>query len=164
MGLNIRPVRLEDFWDISRIRKMDGVMENILANPDESEEKVISKIMNITKNDYWFIAELDEIVVGLATLNKYVNPRKNHAAQMSIMVDSNYHSKGIGTALMEELTRVSDSILKLKRLELFVFADNKKAIGLYKKFGFQVEGVQKYSALKNGVYADELMMARILED
>ncbi|MGL5823080.1 MAG: hypothetical protein ACRCYE_15860 [Sarcina sp.] len=44
-----------------------------------------------------------------------------------------------------------------------VFIDNKKAIKLYEKFGFVKEGVQKYSALKNDVYTDELMMARIIK-
>lgn len=77
------------------------------------------------------------------------------------MVDSDYHSKGIGSLLMKELINLLDNIIKLKRLELQVFADNKKAIKLYRKFGFVEEGVQKYSAIKNDVYTDELMMARI---
>ena len=37
---------------------------------------------------------------------------------------------------MKELINLSDNIIKLKRLELQVFADNEKAIKLYKKFGF----------------------------
>ena len=78
------------------------------------------------------------------------------------MVDANFHSQGIGTALMRELINLSDNILGLRRLELFVLGDNQKAIDLYKKFGFKVEGKQKYSALKNGKYTDELMMARIV--
>jgi putative acetyltransferase len=90
-----------------------------------------------------------------------VTQGKKHVAQISIMVDKDYHSQGIGTALMKELINLSDNILDLKRLELFVFVDNKKAINLYEKFGFKEEGVQKYSALKNGKYTDELMMARI---
>ncbi|WP_291680057.1 GNAT family N-acetyltransferase [Clostridium sp.] len=40
---------------------------------------------------------------------------------------------------MKELINLSDNIIKLKRLELQVFADNEKAIKLYKKFGFLEE-------------------------
>ena len=46
-------------------------------------------------------------------------------------------------------------------LELCVFRDNYKAINLYKKFGFKEEGIKIKSALKNGEYADEIIMARI---
>jgi putative acetyltransferase len=162
LNINIRPVKLQDFRDISRIRKMAGVMENILATPEEPEEKVKNKIENITENDYWYVAEANGQVIGVAILNRYSNQRKSHAAQISIMVDANFHSQGIGTALMRKLINLSDNILGLKRLELFVFIDNQKAIDLYKKFGFKVEGKQKYSALKNGKYTDELMMARIV--
>lgn len=161
IDINIRPVELQDYTDISRIRKMAGVMENILASPEESEKKIKNKIINITENDYWYIAELNGQVVGVAILNRYGNPRKKHVGQITIMVDKNYHSQGIGNALMKELINLSDNILGLRRLELFVFVNNKKAINLYEKFGFKEEGVQKYSALKNGEYADELMMARI---
>lgn len=62
---------------------------------------------------------------------------------------------------MNELIDLSDNILRLKRLELFVFIDNEKAINLYKKYGFTKEGVQQCSALKNGMYTDEMMMARM---
>ena len=44
---------------------------------------------------------------------------------------------------MKELINLSDNIIKLKRLELQVFADNEKAIKLYKKFGFLEERCTK---------------------
>lgn len=161
MAINIRAVKVDDYIDISKIRKMDGVKDNILSTSDEPAEKMKNKIMSITSNDFWFVAEDNCKVIGVSILNRHSNPRKKHVASITIMVDSNYHSKGIGTLLMKELINLSDNIIKLKRLELQVFADNKKAIKLYKKFGFVEEGVQKYSAIKNDIYTDELMMARI---
>ncbi|WP_297637427.1 GNAT family N-acetyltransferase [uncultured Clostridium sp.] len=163
MDINIRSVKVDDYIDISKIRKMEGVENNILATSDEQTEKMKSKIMNITPNDFWFVAEKDGKVIGVSILNRYSNPRKKHVASITVMVDSDYHSKGVGTLLMKELIKLSDNILKLKRLELQVFIDNENAIKLYKKFGFVKEGLQKYSALKNDVYTDELMMARIYE-
>ena len=160
-SINIRPVELNDYVSLSRIRKMDGVMENILATSDEPLDKVKNKILNRTNNDFWFVAEIDHAVVGTAILNRCSNPRKNHVGSLTIMVDKGYQKKGIGMALMKELINLSDNVLKLKRLELFVLADNEIAINLYKKFGFVIEGVQKYSAIKNGEFCDELMMARI---
>lgn len=144
MDINIRPVKLEDYIYISKIRKMNGVKDNILSTPDEPEEKMKNKIMNITSNDYWFVAEEDRRVIGVAILNRHSNPRKSHVASITIMVNGEYHSKGIGTLLMKELINLSDNIIKLKRLELQVFADNERAINLYRKFGFIEEGVKKW--------------------
>lgn len=43
MDTNIRPVKLEDYIYISKIRKIDGVKDNILSTPDEPEEKIKDK-------------------------------------------------------------------------------------------------------------------------
>ncbi|MGL5649707.1 MAG: GNAT family N-acetyltransferase [Clostridium sp.] len=50
-----------------------------------------------------FVAENDCEVVGVHILNRYNNLRKNHVGFITIMVDSNYQSKGIGTLLMKNL-------------------------------------------------------------
>jgi ribosomal protein S18 acetylase RimI-like enzyme len=51
----------------------------------------------------------------------------------------------------------------LEKIKLSVIATNERAIGLYKRFGFQEEGRRlrelKYS---NGSYADTILMARIV--
>jgi putative acetyltransferase len=49
----------------------------------------------------------------------------------------------------------------LERLQLFVFIDNERAIGLYKKLGFEVEGTQRKSAIRGGEYIDSYMMGRL---
>jgi L-phenylalanine/L-methionine N-acetyltransferase len=47
------------------------------------------------------------------------------------------------------------------RLELDVFADNQRAIALYRKFGFVHEGTHQAYALRDGAYVDSLSMARL---
>ena len=47
------------------------------------------------------------------------------------------------------------------RIELTVFADNAAAVHLYRKFGFEIEGTFKAYALRDGVYADVVSMARL---
>lgn len=163
MELLIRKVELEDYKRISEIRKMDGVIENILATKDESEDKIKERIINKSERDYWYILELNCELVGLAILNGHVNPRKKHAASITLMVDSRYHGIGIGKRLMETLIKESEKF-GIIRLELAVFNDNVRAINLYKSFGFIEEGVKKKSAVKNGKYVDEIIMARINEN
>ena len=47
------------------------------------------------------------------------------------------------------------------RVELTVYADNDAAIGLYKKFGFSVEGLSPSYAMRDGELVDTLHMGRI---
>ncbi len=160
MSLRIRDIKIEDYKEISKIRKMPGVMENILSNKDEEEELIKEKIINMGKNQYWYVAEENGKVIGLGILMNHGNLRKKHVGVITLMVNSDYQNKGIGSLLMDKLINLSES-LNIIRLELCVFRDNYKAINLYKKFGFKEEGIKVKSALKNGEYIDEIMMARI---
>lgn len=160
MSLRIRDIKIEDYKEISKIRKMPGVMGNILSNKDEEEELIKEKIINRGKNQYWYVAEENGKVIGLGILMNHGNLRKKHVGVITLMVNSDYQNKGIGSLLMDKLINLSES-LNIIRLELCVFRDNYKAINLYKKFGFKEEGIKVKSALKNGEYADEIMMARI---
>ncbi|NGT11719.1 GNAT family N-acetyltransferase [Clostridium perfringens] len=160
MSLRIRDIKIEDYKEISKIRKMPGVIENILSNKDEEEELIKEKIINRGKNQYWYVAEENGKVIGLGILMNHGNLRKKHVGVITLMVNSDYQNKGIGSLLMDKLINLSES-LNIIRLELCVFRDNYKAINLYKKFGFKEEGIKVKSALKNGEYIDEIMMARI---
>ena len=160
MSLRIRDIKIEDYKEIGKIRKMPGVMENILSNKDEEEELIKEKIINRGKNQYWYVAEENGKVIGLGILMNHGNLRKKHVGVITLMVNSDYQNKGIGSLLMDKLINLSES-LNIIRLELCVFRDNYKAINLYKKFGFKEEGIKVKSALKNGEYIDEIMMARI---
>ena len=160
MSLRIRDIKIEDYKEISKIRKMPGVMENILSNKDEEEELIKEKIINRGKNQYWYVAEENGKVIGLGILMNHGNLRKKHVGVITLMVNSDNQNKGVGSILMDKLINLSES-LNIIRLELCVFRDNYKAINLYKKFGFKEEGIKVKSALKNGEYADEIMMARI---
>ncbi|ELC8406093.1 GNAT family N-acetyltransferase [Clostridium perfringens] len=160
MSLRIRDIKIEDYKEISKIRKMPGVMENILSNKDEEEELIKEKIINRGKNQYWYVAEENGKVIGLGILMNHGNLRKKHVGVITLMVNSDYQNKGIGSLLMDKLINLSES-LNIIRLELCVFRDNYKAINLYKKFGFKEEGIKIKLALKNGEYVDEIIMARI---
>ncbi|EPB9413135.1 N-acetyltransferase family protein [Clostridium perfringens] len=160
MSLRIRDIKIEDYKEISKIRKMPSVMENILSNKDEKEELIKEKIINRGKNQYWYVAEENGKVIGLGILMNHGNLRRKHVGVITLMVNSDYQNKGIGSLLMDKLINLSES-LNIIRLELCVFRDNYKAINLYKKFGFKEEGIKIKSALKNGEYVDEIIMARI---
>jgi putative acetyltransferase len=52
--------------------------------------------------------------------------------------------------------------LGLKKVHLTVRADNKRAIRLYSRFGFEIEGTFKKEMLLNGEFLDDYRMALFL--
>ncbi|MHB9943459.1 GNAT family N-acetyltransferase [Clostridium sporogenes] len=160
----IRAVSPEDYKDINEIRCMAGVRENILGTISERLEESKGFIQSLDHNDHLLVAEIKEEdekkIVGVIGLNVNSNPRTRHTASLGIMVHKAYQGTGIGKKLMSEILDLADDWLMLVRIELGVFTDNEKAIKLYEKFGFKIEGTKKYAAIKNGRYADEYIMAR----
>ena len=51
---------------------------------------------------------------------------------------------------------------KIHRLELTVMSHNERAVNLYQKMGFKIEGIKQDSLLVNDEYVDEYYMAKIL--
>jgi L-phenylalanine/L-methionine N-acetyltransferase len=56
---------------------------------------------------------------------------------------------------------LADNWLNVSRLELTVFTDNARAISLYKKHGFEIEGTHRSYALRYGNLSDAFAMARL---
>ncbi len=164
MIMIIRAVSPEDYKDINEIRCMAGVRENILGRISERLEESKGFIQSLDHNDHLLVAEIKEEdekkIVGVIGLNVNSNPRTRHTASLGMMVHKAYQGTGIGKKLMSEILDLADDWLMLVRIELGVFTDNEKAIKLYEKFGFKIEGTKKYAAIKNGRYADEYIMAR----
>jgi putative acetyltransferase len=164
MDIKIRAICIEDAPAINEMRRMDGVRENILGITSERVMRSQTYITGLTEYDHMYVAEVEENgvkkVVGSISLNVNRNPRVKHCASIGIMVHRDYQGMGIGKKLFEEVIDLADNWLMLVRLELTVFTDNERAIGLYKSMGFEIEGVKKYGGIRNGKYEDEYMMAR----
>ena len=68
--------------------------------------------------------------------------------------------QGIGTQLLTALLDLADNWMNLQRVELTVFSDNEPAMALYRKLGFEEEGLLRRYALRDGVFVDAYSMAR----
>jgi len=164
MDFTIRPIMMKDAEDINEMRRMDKVRENTLGIISERLVYTQDFINSLTENDHLLVAEVFENgvkkVVGIVGLNVNSNPRLRHSGSIGIMVHPDYQGRGIGTALLKKVIDLADNWLKLVRLELTAFVENEGAVRLYQSLGFQIEGVKKYAAIRNGEYADEYLMAR----
>ncbi len=164
MDFIIRPVKIEDAIFINKIRREDGVRENIMGIISERVTRTQSFISGLTDNDHMLVAEVEKdsvkTVVGVANLSVNRSNRVRHSGSIGLMVGKEHHGMGIGRALMMNLIDLSDKWLMLVRVELGVLTDNEKAINLYKSLGFEIEGTKKYAIVRNGKYEDEYLMGR----
>jgi RimJ/RimL family protein N-acetyltransferase len=86
----------------------------------------------------------------------------NRNAEFAIIIgDKKAQSKGFATEAGRLMIKYAFEKLNLHRLGLGVHEDNKAAIRVYEKLGFEVEGRFKDHFLRNGKYSDTIRMAII---
>ncbi|EJL6357787.1 GNAT family N-acetyltransferase, partial [Vibrio cholerae] len=111
---------------------------------------------------YAYVAVMDGEVVGNLGFELCTNPRRRHVGTFGMGVKDDVQGLGVGSALLKTVIDLADNWLNLKRIELTVYVDNERAINLYKKFGFVIEGESKAYAFRNGSYVDVYHMARVV--
>ncbi len=73
-----------------------------------------------------------------------------------------WRGRGLGRRLIERALEAARAF-PLARVELAVRADNARAIALYRKVGFEVEGRRQRAMLVDGVYYDDIIMALLFD-
>lgn len=109
----------------------------------------------------YLVAEVDGQLVGLLGAERGQYRRERHKADLFIGVLQGYAGQGIGRRLLEAAEGWARKV-GLHRLELTVMAHNARAIALYKKMGFEAEGVARHSLCVDGAWVDEIDMGKLL--
>ncbi|WP_324606447.1 GNAT family N-acetyltransferase [Xenorhabdus nematophila] len=134
MEIIIRATEPEDAEHYQRIYSHPNVYPNTLQRPCPSHEGWRERLkLNKAQGNIDFVAEVDGKVVGTMGIFTYANPRRRHAVGIGIGVDEAYFGKGVGSKMMAFVIDYVFNWLGCIRIELEVFSDNEKAIGLYKK-------------------------------
>ena len=162
--ITIRRCTVKDAAALTRIMASPAVQRNLMQLPFTSEEQWTQRLSEANapgKADLHLLAERGGEVVGSAGLHPAAQIRRRHVAMLGISVAEAHHGTGVGHALMQALCDYADDWSQLLRIELTVFSDNARAIALYRRFGFEHEGLLRGYALRDGVYADCAAMARL---
>jgi len=128
----------------------------------EDESKRIDRL-NGRDNCLMIVAEESGQLIGTLTAYGGETRRIRHRATVALGVAREHWGKGAATAMLDFALRWSRE-RKLRRIELTVHTSNDRAVGVYKRCGFQVEGVRRSSLLVDGRYVDEFLMVVINED
>ena len=162
MAITIRRAEPSDYELVTRVFEDEGAYSGTLQAPFPSTDDWRRRLEHPADGDYLLLAFVDGEVAGNAGLHPAgKSPRRSHARMLGIVVHSRFQGRGVGKALMTALLDLADKWLPVTRIELTVFVDNERAIKLYRRFGFEVEGTHKSYALRDGRYVDTLALARI---
>lgn len=160
MDVKIRAMRETDAQDIFEIYNQPAFRFGTLALPYESFEAVKKWSETRSPRDLHLAADVGNRLVGAVALRPFYG-RRAHAAEFWIAVHEDFTGNGVGSRLLAAMIDASDNWLNLTRIEMTVFTDNVRAIALYKKFGFEIEGTHKAASFRNGEFADAHCMARL---
>ncbi len=110
-----------------------------------------------------FVARGGRALVGYVLLRPPGWRRTRHVVKLEIMVDRVHRGQGVGSALLEAAIAWAERSPVVEKIGLAVFADNERAIRLYRRFGFEEEGrrVREYK-LEDGTYRDDLLLYRFV--
>ena len=115
---------VDDFWSFSTLKEE---LEN--------------------ENSSYIIGKINNEIIGFAGLKIIFD----QADIMNIVIKKTYRNQGIGTLLLENLILLAKD-LNISTLFLEVTEQNKPAIHLYEKLGFEKLGVRKkYYNNNNGI-------------
>ncbi|HSQ10286.1 MAG TPA: GNAT family N-acetyltransferase [Burkholderiaceae bacterium] len=160
-GVVIRRAEPADATGIARTFQSRSAAAGTLQNPYPSVADWVERLGRDAASNYIFVALSGDDVIGHSGLHSNKNPRRQHAWGLGISIREDWQRRGVGTRLMETVIDLADNWLGALRLELTVFSDNAAALALYRKFGFEVEGVHRAYALRVGQYCDTTAMARL---
>lgn len=128
----------------------------------EDQNKSIENFINYD-NQYSVVAELDGVIIGNLQFRGGNRQRTKHAGEFGISVLKGYWGNRIGYNLLAHLIEWVKDNKVVKKINLEVREDNKSAIALYKKLGFELEGTIRKNFFVDGKYYDSYIMGIVFE-
>lgn len=164
----IRSAAASDAGELSRLRvQLDEETENLDREPGEGYmnkedfEELISRDTE-SKRNLFLVAVVHNKIVGFSRCEGNELKRFAHKVEFGVCVAKVCWGYGIGKELLQQSILWADRA-GMKKMTLNVLETNKKAIDLYTKFGFEIEGVLKNDKLlSDGKFYNTVVMGRFV--
>lgn len=167
LSYTIRSATEKDAKDLSELRlQIDGETENLDREKGEAFidplgfEQLI-KADTEKKRNLFLVAVVHDQIVGFSRCEGNQLKRFSHKIEFGVCVLKEFWGFGIGKNLLKESIAWAD-LNDIKKITLNVLETNDKAITLYRKLGFEIEGY-KDKILSDGKYYNTIIMGRCHE-
>ena len=163
----IRPITEADAEAyLALARAIDAESRFMMYEPGERPTTVEQQVEQIrvilgSDNKLMLVAEHEGQLVGYLGAIGGNFHRNRHGVHIFVGILEAFTGQGLGRRLLEETERWARR-QGLHRLELTVMRHNARGLALYQKMGFEIEGTKRDSLQVEGVYVDEICMAKLL--
>lgn len=132
-------------------------------NKTVDDQKSTFTDISKTNNTIFILGILDGTIVSMANISASQKARLQHVGSIGISVLKDYWKLGIGTAMMQTLINFSKKSGVIRKLKLVVSEDNPKALELYKKLGFTIDGKVERDFYINGKFSTGIYMGLFID-
>lgn len=160
----------EDASDlVDYVERVSGESDFLGFGPGEfgisvEEEEGILEDYRSSENKLYLVARIFNEIVGTISFEAGSRPRMAHCCGIGMSVRQDHWNQGVGSALMDELVRRCFLGGIIKKINLRVRTENERAIHLYRKKGFKVEGTIAMDTCVDGHYYDHHLMGLRLKN
>jgi len=160
----LRPLGAGDHQHSVRWRNDPEIRDNILGYrfpvTDEMEADWVNAVLKDQSRTRIILAiedRSDGVLVGFVYLNAIDWLSRN--GEFGILIgERGRQGKGLAKEALALVAGYAFATLNLNKLHLRVVSSNKRALRLYRTFGFMREGIQREQAFVRGRYRDVVLM------
>lgn len=167
-NIYIKPVEIEDLQFLLELRSDPDTWKNLgnISMPTVSNQLTWFNNLDGKSKQYFVVHRFDNSDginerVGLIRCDEI--DFINRTIRIGADVHKNFRQQGIGTKIYILLLKYCFDYLNMNRVWLLVIDDNYKAIKLYTKSGFSIDGKYRQAIYRDGKYKDYIIMS-ILKD
>jgi RimJ/RimL family protein N-acetyltransferase len=164
--ITIRPIQPGDAEAYLDLRlTLDAETKFMLLEPGERRQTADSvraaiEAMLASDSGAIFLAENETRLVGYISADQGTCRRNRHSAFVVTGIRLAYIGKGIGRRLFLALDEWACNA-GISRLELTVMTHNTRAIRLYQRVGFEIEGTRRRALMIDDLPVDEYYMGKV---
>jgi RimJ/RimL family protein N-acetyltransferase len=165
----IRKAKTEDAEKLLEyLNTIPNESDNLTFGPNEltfdiEERKAFINTCENCESRYFVIAEYEGKIIGNLNFSGETKPRTKHKGEFGVSVLKEFWGNGIAYELIKGLIQWAKEGGKIKKINLLVREDNERAVKVYKKLGFEVEGLIKRSFFIDGRYYSAYYMGLIID-
>jgi RimJ/RimL family protein N-acetyltransferase len=153
---------------ISRVHRIAGESRNISLEPGEfpltlEQERAFIRAVSAADNQLFLLALDGDEIVGDLLFRGGPYRRTRHRGMMGMSVNRSHWGLGIGTALLQTLIDWARASGVVRKIDLRVMTYNERALRLYRRFGFQVEGRHARTFCIDGEFFDDYSMGLLVD-
>lgn len=167
-SIDLRLTTPEDLETIGKLWNEDSILlgnRSTIFPTYESENQQLFKewSTNQTRSGFGLtIADKEGNFVGHLTIFNLTLPAL--VGTIAIFIDPNYQGKGYGLEALQMGLKIAFEELNAHKVELNVYSYNERAIHVYQKAGFIIEGTKRASTYHKGQYFDTIIMGMLKEE